>query len=48
MRKGVKDKQFDILGGRRTKSEDYDVVYKNLLMFENLMKFADQFTPLKN
>lgn len=45
----LKDKQFDvlihsaILGGRRTKSEDYDVVYKNLLMFENLMKFADQF-----
>jgi nucleoside-diphosphate-sugar epimerase len=50
----LKDNQFDvlihtaILGGRRTKSEDYDVVYKNLLMFENLMKFADQFKMIIN
>ena len=29
-----------ILGGRRTKAEDYDVVYINLLMFENLMKYS--------
>jgi len=37
-----------ILGGRRTKSEDYDIVYKNLLMFENLMKFADRFKIIIN
>ena len=36
----MKDKEFDICfhtsiyGGRRTKTEDYDVVYVNLLMFE--------------
>jgi nucleoside-diphosphate-sugar epimerase len=50
----LKDKHFDILihtailGGRRTKSDDYDIVYKNLLMFENLMKFADQFKMIIN
>jgi nucleoside-diphosphate-sugar epimerase len=50
----LKNNQFDVLihtaiiGGRRTTSEDYDVVYKNLLMFENLMKFADQFKMIIN
>jgi len=49
-----KNNQFDILihtailGGRRTKMENYDVVYKNLLMFENLMKFADSFKMIIN
>ena len=40
-----------ILGGRRTKEENGDVTHKNLLMFENLLKFADKFkmiiTPTK-
>ncbi len=26
-----------IIGGRRTKTDDYDVFYKNILMFENLL-----------
>jgi UDP-glucose 4-epimerase len=49
-----KNNQFDILihtailGGRRTKTENYDVVYKNLLMFENLVKFADTFKMIIN
>jgi GDP-L-fucose synthase len=49
-----KNNQFDILihtailGGRRTKMENYDIVYKNLLMFENLMKFADSFKMIIN
>jgi len=49
-----KNNQFDILihtailGGRRTKMENYDVVYKNLLMFENLMKFTDSFKMIIN
>ena len=32
-----------IQGGRRTKGEDYDVVYNNLLMFENLMFYSNKF-----
>jgi GDP-L-fucose synthase len=50
----LKYNQFDILihtailGGRRTKSEDYEIVYKNILMFENLMKFVDQFKIIIN
>lgn len=45
---------FDVLihtainGGRRTKSENGDVVYNNLLMFENLIKFADHFKLIIN
>lgn len=37
-----------ILGGRRTKSEDYDVFYINLLMFENLMKYSYKFKMIFN
>ena len=45
---------FDVLihtainGGRRTKSENGDVFYNNLLMFENLIKFADHFQFIIN
>ena len=45
---------FDVLihtaiaGGRRTKAENGDVVYNNLLMFENLIKFADKFRLIIN
>jgi GDP-L-fucose synthase len=47
-------KKFDVLihtaisGGRRTKEETGEVVYYNLLMFENLMKFADNFKLIIN
>ena len=50
----LSDKHFDILvhtaiiGGRRTKEETADVVYQNLLMFENLMKFAHKFEIIIN
>ena len=37
-----------ILGGRRTKAEDYDVFYINLLMFENLMKYSYKFKMIFN
>ena len=45
---------FDILihtainGGRRTKEETGEVMYQNLIMFENLMKFADKFKLIIN
>ena len=45
---------FDILvhtaikGGRRTKEETADVLYVNLLMFENILKFADKFKMIFN
>jgi len=45
----LSDKTFDILihtaiiGGRRTKEETGEVVYHNLIMFENIMKFANKF-----
>ena len=45
---------FDILihtaitGGRRTKEDTCDVVYQNLLMFENLLLFADKFKIIFN
>ena len=47
-------KKFDVLihtaisGGRRTKEETGEVVYHNLLMFENLMKFSDKFKLIIN
>ena len=50
----LSEKNFDILihtaisGGRRTKEENGDVVYENLLMFENLMKFSDKFKLIIN
>uniref|UniRef100_A0A6C0AT19 NAD-dependent epimerase/dehydratase domain-containing protein n=1 Tax=viral metagenome TaxID=1070528 RepID=A0A6C0AT19_9ZZZZ len=37
-----------ILGGRRTKSENYDIVFKNLLMIENILKFSDKFKMIIN
>jgi len=37
-----------ILGGRRTKEENGDVTHKNLVMFENLIKFADKFKMIIN
>lgn len=46
--------QFDILvhtcilGGRRTKEEDGDVAYTNILMFEHILKFADHFKMIIN
>jgi nucleoside-diphosphate-sugar epimerase len=50
----LKDKLFDVLihtaimGGRRTKAEDSTVFYNNVLMFENIMKFANQFKMIIN
>jgi nucleoside-diphosphate-sugar epimerase len=37
-----------ILGGRRTKIENEEIVYKNLIMFENLIYFADKFKMIIN
>lgn len=37
-----------ILGGRRTKDENGDVTHNNLLMFENLLYFADKFKMIIN
>ena len=50
----LSDKTFDILihtaiiGGRRTKEETGEVVYQNLIMFENIMKVADRFKMIIN
>ena len=50
----LEENQYDvlihtaILGGRRTKEENGEVTHKNLLMFENLMKFADKFKMIIN
>lgn len=50
----LSDKTFDILihtaiiGGRRTKEETGEVVYQNLIMFENIMKFSDRFKIIIN
>jgi len=37
-----------ILGGRRTKEDNGDVTHNNLLMFENLLKFASKFKMILN
>lgn len=48
------DKEFDILihtaikGGRRTKEESSEVFYNNLVMFENLAKYAHKFKLIIN
>lgn len=48
------ENKFDVLihtaikGGRRTKEESDDSVYQNLLMFENLIKFAHNFKLIVN
>jgi len=45
---------FDVLihtaicGGRRNKIDSADMVYQNLLMFENIIKFADKFKMIIN
>lgn len=50
----INNKQFDILihtaiiGGRRTKEEDGYLVYKNILMFENLLLFSKHFRMIIN
>jgi GDP-L-fucose synthase len=50
----LNNNEFDILvhtaiiGGRRTKEENGDVTHKNLLMFENIIKFADKFKMILN
>jgi nucleoside-diphosphate-sugar epimerase len=50
----LSNREFDILihtainGGRRTKEENGEVVFQNLIMFENLMKFADKFKLIIN
>ena len=48
------DKEFDVLihtainGGRRTKEETGQVVYENVIMFENLMKYNHKFKLIIN
>ena len=48
------DNNFDILihtaieGGRRTKEETSDVIYKNLIMFENILIFGNKFKMIIN
>ena len=37
-----------ILGGRKNITDDYDIVFKNLLMNENLLKYADNFKMIIN
>jgi nucleoside-diphosphate-sugar epimerase len=37
-----------ILGGRRTNEDSVDVVYKNLMMLENLLKFSENFKMIIN
>jgi GDP-L-fucose synthase len=50
----LQDKTFDILihtaisGGRRTKEDSGEIVYHNLIMFENIMKFANKFDIIIN
>lgn len=50
----LSNNDFDILihtaitGGRRTKEENGEVVYQNLIMFENLIQFADKFKLIIN
>lgn len=50
----LSDKTFDVLihtaicGGRRGKEETGEVVYQNLLMFENIMKFSEKFGIIIN
>lgn len=49
-----RNNMFDILihtaifGGRRTKEETSDVVYNNLIMFENIIKYANKFKMIIN
>lgn len=50
----LKERHFDILihtaicGGRRTIEDESTSVYKNLVMFENLLKFSERFKMIIN
>lgn len=50
----LENNKFDILvhtaitGGRRTKDENGEITHKNILMFENLIKFANKFKMILN
>jgi GDP-L-fucose synthase len=50
----LENNKFDILvhtaitGGRRTKDENGEITHKNILMFENLIKFANEFKMIIN
>jgi len=50
----LKERDFDvlihtaILGGRRTKEDTSDVVFKNVLMFENILMFREKFKMIIN
>ena len=50
----LNDNQFDVLihtaisGGRRTKQETGDITHNNLLMFENIIFFAEKFKMILN
>lgn len=54
IKKYLNNNKFDILvhtailGGRRTKEESGDVTHNNLLMFENLLQFSDNFKMIIN
>jgi nucleoside-diphosphate-sugar epimerase len=54
MKKYLTDKQFDVVihtaiqGGRRTMVDESEIFYKNVLMFENLLLFADRFKMIIN
>lgn len=37
-----------IIGGRRTKTEDYEVFFKNIRMMENVLKFENKFKMIIN
>lgn len=37
-----------IIGGRRTKTEEYDVFYKNIRMMENVLRFENKFKMIIN
>ena len=50
----LENNKFDVVvhttiyGGRRTNLENGDVTHNNLLMFENLLKFSDNFKMIIN
>jgi nucleoside-diphosphate-sugar epimerase len=50
----IEQHSFDILvhtaigGGRRTKAETGEITHNNLVMFENILKFADKFKMIIN
>ena len=54
IQKYLENKNFDILihtavlGGRRTKKDTSDILYNNILMFENILTFSNQFKIIVN